>query len=125
MCQFISFFHRPDTGDIAVWDLNSHSNTGKHLKLNLNLWCEGHYLPDGTIEARIHDKIRESQKECEDRIKTKFPTFLDFLNWCFKQDINIVTSLDLSSLTNAKGLVIPQGVTSLYLRSEIKKELGL
>jgi len=34
MCRFISFFHRPDNGDVVVHDLSSHSNTEKKLKLN-------------------------------------------------------------------------------------------
>ena len=34
MCRFISFHHRPDNGDIAVSDLNSHSKSEKKLKLN-------------------------------------------------------------------------------------------
>ena len=53
MCKFISFLHRPDNGDVAVYDLTSHSNTQRWLvmiKINdgrahalaiKNVRCEG------------------------------------------------------------------------------------
>jgi len=34
MCQFISFFHNPETGEIKVKDLESHGNTESMLGLN-------------------------------------------------------------------------------------------
>jgi hypothetical protein len=117
MCEFISFLHRPDNGDIAVWDLNSHSNTQYKLNLHEPLWCEGHYLPDGEIVCRIHDKCGASCDECVERLRNKFPSFLSFLNWCFSQNIDKIKSLYLSSLTSAQGLTLPQGIKTLYLSS--------
>ena len=49
MCEFISFFHLPDTGEIKVWDLESHGNTEKKLELDMKKWREGHYTPKGRI----------------------------------------------------------------------------
>ena len=69
MCQFISFFHRPDNGDIVVNDLSSHSNTESKLKLNLNLWREGHYLPDGNIKCRVSNDDKHNQSYCNNKLK--------------------------------------------------------
>jgi len=49
MCEFASFFYNPKTGEIKVWDLTSHGNTEKALGLDLSVWGEGHYRPDGDI----------------------------------------------------------------------------
>ena len=118
MCRFISFWHNPLNGDIAVNDLNSHSNTLDNLKLTNGIWREGHYLPDGTIECRVEGKDRISMIDCNERLKQKYPTFIDFANYAFSQpSVNIGTSLYLSSLTSAEGLVIPAEVTYLYLSS--------
>jgi hypothetical protein len=117
MGQFISFLHRPDNGDIAVWDLNSHSDTQKKLNLHEPLWCEGHYTPNGEIECRTTDRNATTSEECVDRIKNRFPSFANFLSWCFTQDIAKIEWLDLSSLTSAEGLTLPQGIKTLYLSS--------
>ena len=61
MCEFISFFHRPDNGDIAVSDLESHGNTEEKLGLNKKLWCEGHYLPDGKVVCRVNTDSKITQ----------------------------------------------------------------
>ena len=125
MCGLISFLHKPTTGDIKVWDLISHENTAKHHNItpDNNAWREGHYLPDGTIEARVADTDRISAKECAERLRKTFPTFVSFLAWCAQQKIQPVTYLNLSPLTSAKGLVIPQGVTYLNLSALVKEEL--
>ena len=103
-------------------------------------------MPNGEIELRVADKDRITQAECNERLKSQFPTFIDFLNWCFRQDINIggglylrgLTSakglvlpttiggwLDLSGLTSAKGLVLPTTIGgALYLRGEVRQELN-
>ena len=60
MCRLISFLHRPDNGDIAVYDLTSHSATQKKLNLSEPLWCEGHYLVNGEIVCRVMDKNRKT-----------------------------------------------------------------
>ena len=64
MCQFISLFHNPLNGDIAVADLNSHSKTEKQLKLNKAIWREGHCRPDGSVELRVEPNDRQTQREC-------------------------------------------------------------
>ena len=117
MCKFISFLHRPDNGDIAVWDLNSHSNTQNKLNLREPLWCEGHYLPDGEIVCRVHDMSRAACDECGERLRNKFPSFGSFANWCFSQNIKMIKCLYLGSLTSAKGLTLPQGIETLDLGS--------
>jgi hypothetical protein len=112
MCNFISFFHHPETGEIKVADLNSHGETEKHLKLNpAGPYREGHYTPDGEIELRItyDDKERGIvQKNIEEKLRQKFPSFWDFLRWCLKemgQEKIFGGHLDLGSLTS-----LPEGV---------------
>ena len=113
MCQFISFFHRPDNGDIAVYDLQSHGNTEEHLKLNKNLWAEGHYTPKG--ELILRQDGNHDQLEIETRFKNRFPNFVAFAIWCFRQEITGIEWLDLSGLTSAEGLVLPAGIETLDL----------
>jgi len=96
MCRFISFHHNPINGDIKVAVLNSHSETEKKLNLNLSIWREGHYLPNGTVECRTLDKDRVSSKECCKRLKRKYPTFIKFFNWAVFQPESVGGSLDLS-----------------------------
>ena len=113
MCQFISFHHRPDNGDIAVSVLDSHADTEKNLSLDLKLWREGHYLPDGNIECRVASDDRVTQEECNIRLKKRFPTFVKFFNWCMKetgQEEAFSGSLNLRGLTSAKGLVLPKSI---------------
>ena len=105
MCQFISFLHRPDNGDIVVYDLTSHSGTQKKLGLSEPLWCEGHYLPTGEIQCRTTDKNRETQEACEARLKNRFPTFIDFFLWAITQDYISTDGFDLRGLTT-----LPAGV---------------
>ena len=83
MCKMVSFWHNPINGDLAVYDLMNHSVTQKQLNLNEKVWREGHYLPDGTVECRVTDADRTTQEECNERLKNRFPTFMDFLNWTF------------------------------------------
>ena len=114
MCKMASFWHRPDNGDIAVYDLTSHSNTQKKLELNENLWREGHYLPTGEVECRVVESDRKTQDECNERLKSKYPTFIDFLKWAFTQEIG--GGLDLSGC-ELKGITLPQTVGGgLHLR---------
>ena len=101
---------------MAVYDLNSHADTEKQLKLNLNIWREGHYLPTGEFELRFNDGERVDISECKDRFKNRFPSFISFLNWTFKQNIDFGGCLDLNGLTSAKDLVLPKTTGgSLYL----------
>ena len=120
MCLFISFFHRPDNGDIALYDLTSHANTQKKLELNENLWREGHYLPNGEIVCRVTDADRITQAECNERLKNKYPTFTEFFNYSMSavcKDGVYPGYLYLSGLTSAAGLKLPDEIPgSLYLR---------
>jgi hypothetical protein len=87
MCQFISFLYRPDNGDVAVYDLTSHSNTQDKLGLKEPLWCEGHYLPNGEIVCRVTDKNGAKGSECAERLKGRYLSFYDFLEFALKQEI--------------------------------------
>ena len=79
MCQFISFFHRPDNGDIGVYDVTSHGKTEEHLKLNKNLWREGHWLPGGELICRVLPEDKTTAEECADRMLNRFKKFDDFV----------------------------------------------
>ena len=120
MCKTASFWHNPINGDIAVYDLSSHSVTQEHLKLNQQIWREGHYLPSGEIECRIAAADRITQADCNERMRNRFPTFFDFLTWALNQ--KITGSLDLSGLTSPpKGIVLPEKITGyLYLSDKVK-----
>jgi hypothetical protein len=120
MFQFISFFHRPDNGDIAVFNLESHSDTQVKLALNENLWREGHYLPNGTIVCRVAPADKITEQECNERLKNHYPSFADFFNWSMGETCKngiYIGSLDLSSLTSAAGLKLPTKCGSLDLSS--------
>ena len=134
MCQFASFFHNPLTGEVVISDLNSHGNTEQKLGLNTSIcpqhygqWREGHYLPDGSFELRFDDADRVDKVECKERFINRFPNFISFLNWAFKQDTyNTSGGLYLRGLTSAKGLVLPKTVGgSLYLSDSVREELKL
>ena len=121
MCQFISFFHRPDNGDVAIFDLTSHSNTQAKLSLNEKLWREGHYLPSGQIVCRVAPDDKITEQECNERLKNHYPSFVEFFNWAMGETCKIGIysgSLDLSSLTSAAGLKLPNKISGhLDLRS--------
>ena len=147
MCEFISFFHTPFPEELAIsiLDLNSHANTEKKLKLNLNLWREGHYLPNGELILRLNPSDNFDQIELENKFKNQFPTFISFFNYCGEKlpesivegieflDLRGLTSakglklvegikfLDLSGLTSAEGLKLVKGIKSLYLSGLIEK----
>ena len=143
------FFHNPMTGEILVYDLNSHSETEKHLGINTaGPFREGHYLPSGEVECRVvEDEDSVSQETCNKLLKSRFPTFLSFFRWAIANggqvvdgDLNLyglreidedglnipegVTHLWLDILKSAKGLKIPEGVKYLYLNS-LKSAEGL
>ena len=110
MCRFISFFHNPNTGQIKVHNLKSHSDTLDVLKLNTKVWREGHYLPNNTVECRVLETDKHTQDYCNERLLTKYPKFKDFFNMCF--DVlgsNYIGSLDLSGC-NLKGITLPSSV---------------
>ena len=107
MCRLASFFHNPSTGDLAVYDITSHSETEKKLNLNLKIWWEGHYLPHGEVECRVTDEDRITQKECNERLKRQYPTFVKFFNWCIENKAIIGGGLDLRGC-DLKDVVIPE-----------------
>ena len=113
MCRFASFLHNPITKEVVVHDLESHGNTEKALNLDVKIWREGHYLPDGEVELRLTSDDRVDKVEYLDSFKNRFPTFISFLNWSFEKvckDGNYGGSLDLNGLTSAKGLVLPKTI---------------
>jgi uncharacterized protein YjbI with pentapeptide repeats len=110
MCQLASFFHNPINGDIEIYDLTSHSKTKDHLNLNEKIWREGHYLPDGTIECRTVDSDRTSSEKCNDRMKNRFPKFVDFFNWSVKKDCVFSESLYLRGC-DLKGITLPTTIS--------------
>jgi len=120
MCQFISFFHNPKLREIKVHTLDSHGDTEKALKLNLNEWHEGHYLPTGEIICRLPNGNKTEEKILADEVRRKFPAFVDFFNWALRetgQEKRYPGSLYLSSLTSAAGLKLPAKCGYLYLSS--------
>jgi hypothetical protein len=115
MCEFISFLHRPDNGDIAVYDLTSHSNTQEKLGLKEPLWCEGHYTPNGEILCRVTPSSKITEQECNDRLRNRYPSFYDFLDFVLTQEIG--GSLDLRGCDLSKVKAWPEKIGgSLYLR---------
>jgi len=110
MCQFISFMHRPDNGDVFIYDLSSHSETESKLE-NKPLWREGHYLPDGELICRVNPDEKTTEAECVERMKNRFPTFASFFHWCMKEmgtTKKYAGNMNLDELKSAKGLVLPK-----------------
>ena len=112
MCRFISFFHKPDTDgkpEIAIWNLNGHGETEKHLKLDNKVWQEGHYAPGGELELRYNDNFRKDKEEYTDSFKSRFPDFKSFLNWCLDGSKEINGWLDLRGC-DLKGITLPTSI---------------
>ena len=150
MCKLASFIFKPtEQMEVRTYVITGHSETLEHFKVSddksNNAWREGHYLPDGTIECRVIDGDILTSEQCQKWVKSQWPTFIDFLNWHFKNNTEC-GSLDLRSLTDAKGLTLPEKCGSLYLssltdangltlpkeisgsldlRSDLKKKLGI
>jgi hypothetical protein len=110
MCQFISFFHRPDNGDIEVYDLTSHNNTQSHLQLNEQLWREGHYLPNNEAVCRVSDTDKVSEAECTERLLAKYPTFWDFWNFVCTKEVTGDVDLRGCDLSKVKQLNLPKEI---------------
>ena len=113
MCQFISFFHNPKTGEIKVHDLNSHSNTEEFLKLDGSKWREGHYLPDSDVIARVLPADNREEKQCVFKIRQSYPNFIDFFAWCLRetnQTENFTGYLNLPGLTTLAPGCLPKTV---------------
>ncbi len=116
MCQFVSFFHNTNTGRIRVYDLCGHSETSEALKLDLDVWREGHYLPDGTVECRVVDTDRKTSEECNERLLVKWPTFSDFLKMCLGVVGDKYNGWLYLSGCDLKGVKLPESISGwLYL----------
>jgi len=126
MCKMASGFINPRTLEVKVKHLDSHSDTADALGLKdtckPNDWREMHYTPEGEIECRVLPVDSHTSEECVSAVRAKWPTFVSFFNWAVANG-GISTTLDLSSLTSADGLVIPDGVKWLYLSSKVRSEL--
>lgn len=133
MCRFASGLFRPDTLEVAVADLNSHSRTQELLGLpaesdgsRLNGWREFHYAPAGEIECRVLAGDDHSAQECESALRARWPRFVDFLSWALEQEAvqSIGGYLDLGGLTSAAGLTLPQSIGGgIYLSATCRAEL--
>ena len=114
MCEFISFFHRPDNGDIVVSDLTSHGNTEKTLNLGKGLWREGHFKPNGELILRLSpgEENKYDDRELKNRFLNHWSTFVEFLNWCIlatKQTEIYTGSLDVRGC-DLKGVALPKSI---------------
>ena len=95
MCKMASFLWKHDELDgfqIAVYDLESHSETQKHLPTYTEKagWFEGHYTPQGEIELRSNGK----KNEYIHLMRERFPRFVCFWNWAMKREVKF-SHLDL------------------------------
>jgi hypothetical protein len=128
MCQFMSFFINAKTEQVKVHDLSSHHLTQEKLGLRddntqSGCWREGHYLPDGTIFCRTNTLDESTGDMLADSIKDRWPDFKKFLKWAVVGQGAISTEpLSLNSVTSGKDLIIPDGVTWLYLDSVTSAE---
>ena len=112
MCQFISFYHNPATGEVRVHDLNSHAETEQRLKLDLKVWREGHYLPGGKIDARVAPEDHVTSEQCAERIRGRWLRFAEFFNWCIvetNQTKLFGGGLDLRGC-DLKGVKLPEKI---------------
>ena len=129
MCQFASGFLKPaGPMTVKVSDLHSHSGTSEKLGLAAdsntpNAWREFHYLPDGVIECRVLPIDEYSASECEAKLLKRWPRFVDFFSWCVAEGAVFDSALDLSGLTSAEGLVLPEGINYLHLSESIRRSL--
>jgi len=118
MCKMASGFINPQTFEVRVAALDSHSDTADKLGLKdgpePNWWREMHYTPEGEIECRVLDIDAHSSEECEAAVAKRWPTFLSFLAWAARHGAT-ASALSLKSLTSAEGLVLPDGVAWLNL----------
>ena len=132
MCRFASFKFKP-AGHVAVRvaaDLSSHRDIPGEDGARPNGWREGHYLPTGEIECRTLDVDRLTGGDCEEILRDRWPTFVDFFACALtttKQAKMWPGCLDLSGLTSIPaGLKLPETVGGwLYLRGLTSIPAGL
>ena len=108
-----------------MFDITSHGETEKELNLNVKLWHDGHYLPDGSVECRLPDDKKDISMEAY--VKERWPTFVEFYLWALAQhgqDKHYKGWLDLSSLTTIPdGFKLPDSIGgSLYLSDALRKK---
>jgi hypothetical protein len=116
VCKYASFFHNPHNNQVCVKVLDSHGETEKELNLNLKVWREGHYTPEGEVELRLTEDDRVDPVEYETAFRNRFPTFNSFIRWANTQDARVEV-LYLNNLTSVEGLDLPKSVKWLYLNS--------
>jgi hypothetical protein len=116
MCKYASFFHNPHDNQVCVKVLDSHGETEKELNLNLEVWREGHYTPEGEVELRLTEDDRVDPVEYETAFRNRFPTFNSFIRWANTQNAR-VERLSLDSLKSVEGLDLPKSVEVLHLNS--------
>ena len=110
MCRFVSGLFRPDTMEVMVADLNSHSETQKALGLppgsdgsRPGSWREFHWIPgQARPECRVLEGDEHTAEECSSAMVARWPRFTDFLSWALSQPQSIGGSLDLGGLTSAE-----------------------
>ena len=123
MCQFASGLFRPDTMEVRVADLSSHSETQRQLGLSPESdgtrpdgWREFHYTPAGQIQCRVLDGDSHTAHECESAIRARWPEFNGFLRWALANCPNPYPgSLDLRRCA-LTGVTLPDVGGWLYLR---------
>jgi hypothetical protein len=123
--KFISFYHRPDTGEIFIHDLFSHRNTRKYLE-NKGAWREANYLPDGTIWCHVEEGDIATVEECAEDIKKKYPSFQSFMSYCYHEiehRENFVDKFVIENNTEEElRITLSQKATYIiYLKAEIKR----
>ena len=111
MCRMASGLFRPDTMQVLVADLTSHSETQKAHGLGPesdgpapNGWREFHYTPEGEIECRTLACDARAGDEARAEILRRWPTFIDFFNWAIREPkFSSMGPLDLSGRTLTLG----------------------
>ena len=73
-------------------------------------WREFHYTPGGEIECRVVHGAARTAREAEDYLRAEWPRFVDFLSWALAQGTYKPGDLNLSGLTSAEGLKLPESV---------------
>ena len=122
MCEMISFIYKYEDSkiDIKVYDLMSHSDTQKYYpELTENLgWYEGHYTTK-KIECRIPQGRNE---DAEKQLKYDYPTFIDFVKYCLKQEISGDLDLGDCDLT---GIELPKEISGFLNLRNCKNLTGI
>ena len=110
MCKMASFLYKNSEAngvEIAVYKLDSHSDTQRALKLTEKMgWFEGHYTPSGEIECRKPNGI---DNDAMAEIKRRYKNFNAFLKWALKQNVDFSGWLNLNGC-DLKGVKLPASI---------------